>query len=283
MVNQTPRGKRGGGHARHSSASHRHANPVTSDYDSDAPTHALLDQNAAAPAPNPALLNRTNTDLNLAVLRRHMPAIHSILSIAANAVVYTFAPATSSWERAGIEGTYFLCFLAPDAATAQDPSIAAAAAGPPRACIFVLNRRGLNNVSIDLATVGHFEVMDGIYIFRLDEGTDVLAGVKPEGDAADAAIDTTVVGIWIHTEDDETRMSNAVMVQETLRLVQTGEALVEDDAVQAQAQGQPHSQGQAQAHGQQQDYGPPAAAAQPAGRNLSVSALFGVAPNGLSG
>ncbi|KAF3356932.1 Ankyrin repeat protein nuc-2 [Verticillium dahliae VDG1] len=231
MVNQTPRGKRGGGHARHSSASHRHANPVTSDYDSDAPTHALLDQNAAAPAPNPALLNRTNTDLNLAVLRRHMPAIHSILSIAANAVVYTFAPATS----------------------------------------------------IDLATVGHFEVMDGIYIFRLDEGTDVLAGVKPEGDAADAAIDTTVVGIWIHTEDDETRMSNAVMVQETLRLVQTGEALVEDDAVQAQAQGQPHSQGQAQAHGQQQDYGPPAAAAQPAGRKLSVSALFGVAPNGLSG
>ncbi|RNJ57028.1 hypothetical protein D7B24_006552 [Verticillium nonalfalfae] len=276
MVNQTPRGKRGGGHARHSSASHRHANPVTSDYDSDAPAHALLDQNAAAPAPNPALLNRTNTDLNLAALRRHIPAIHSILSIAANAVVYTFAPATSSWERAGIEGTYFLCFLAPDAGSAQDPSIAAAAAAaPPRACIFVLNRRGLNNVSIDLASVGHFEVMDGIYIFRLDEGTDVLAGVKPEGDAADAAIDTTVIGIWIHTEDDETRMSNAVMVQETLRLVQTGEAHVEDDAVQAQGQGQ--------GQGQEQEYVPPAAAAQPTGRKLSVSALFGVAPNGLSG
>ncbi|KAM0278252.1 hypothetical protein ACHAQH_005265 [Verticillium albo-atrum] len=244
MVNQPPRGKRG--HARHSSASHRHANPITSDYDSDAQNLSLLDQNAAAPTPNPALLNRTNTDLNLSVLRRYIPSIHSILSIAANAVVYTFAPATSSWERAGIEGTYFLCFLAPE--PGQE-------AAPPRACIFVLNRRGLENINIDLAGVGHFEVMDGIYIFRLDEGSDVLAGVKPED--ADAVIDKTVVGIWIHTEDDETRMSNAVMVQETMRLVQTGEAHVE---------GEPAVQGE-----------------QPTGRKISVSALFGVSPNGVSG
>ncbi|KAM0327569.1 hypothetical protein ACHAQA_005860 [Verticillium albo-atrum] len=245
MVNQTPRGKRG--HARHSSASHRHANPLTSDYDSDAPHHPLLDQNAAHPTPNLALLNRTNTELNLSVLRRYIPSIHSILSIAANAVVYTFAPATSSWERAGIEGTYFLCFLQPE--PGQEAT--------PKACIFVLNRRGLENVDLDLAKVGHFEVMDGIYIFRLEEGSDVLAGVKPEGDA-EAVIDNTVVGIWIHTEDEETRMANAVMVQETMRLVQTGQAHVEEEPV-------------------------PEATHQPTGRKLSVSALFGVSHNGISG
>lgn len=256
---QTPR-KRERGHGRHQSASqrnHPHRQQrdggglgTASDYDSDAAQAQLLDQQsreAPPPPPNPALLNRTNTDLNLSVLRRYVPAIHSILSIAANAVVYTFAAATSSWERTGAEGTYFLCFLTPkDAGTAT-------ATGPPRACIFVLNRRGLENTVLDLGKVENFEVMDEIYIFKMAEGgQDGFGGGTP---------DHGVVGVWIHAEDQETRMANAVMIQETMRLVRSGHAYVE---------------GEDPGEGQRSE------AAWPDGRQISVGELLG-AHNGIGG
>ncbi|KAH7363268.1 hypothetical protein B0T11DRAFT_92464 [Plectosphaerella cucumerina] len=202
---QTPKKRT---HARNLSASHRAAG--VSDYDSDA---AQL----GPPAPNPALLNRTNTEINLAVLRRYLPTINTILTTAANAVVYTFAPETSSWERTGTEGTYFLCFLAPDA-----PPSEAAPASPPRACIFVLNRRGLENTIIDLGKVENFEVMDEIYIFKMAEDAGGIGG-------AVAGTDTSVVGVWIHTQDEESRMEHAAMVQEAVNIVQTGRAYVEEE------------------------------------------------------
>ncbi|KAH6670861.1 hypothetical protein F5X68DRAFT_215402 [Plectosphaerella plurivora] len=206
---QTPKKRT---HARNLSASHRTAG--VSDYDSDA---AQL----GPPAPNPALLNRTNTEINLAVLRRYIPNIHTILTTAANAVVYTFAPETSSWERTGTEGTYFLCFLAPEAAASE-----AVPAPPPRACIFVLNRRGLENTIIDLGKVENFEVMDEIYIFKMAEDAGPIGG-------AVAGTDSSVVGVWIHTQDEESRMEHAAMVQEAVNIVQTGKAYVEEKEVQS--------------------------------------------------
>lgn len=197
---QTPKKRT---HARNLSASHKAAG--VSDYDSDA---AQL----GPPAPNPALLNRTNTEINLAVLRRYLPSIHTILTTAANAVVYTFAPETSSWERTGTEGTYFLCFLAPEA-----PSQI------PRACIFVLNRRGLENTTIELGEVENFEVMDEIYIFKMAEGAGSIGG-------AVAGTDTSVVGVWIHVQGEDSRMEHAAMVQEAVNIAQTGKMYVEEAA-----------------------------------------------------
>ncbi|WQF90014.1 Putative mRNA-decapping enzyme subunit 1, PH-like domain superfamily [Colletotrichum destructivum] len=234
MSRSTPRKR---GHARHSSASGHGPRPVQSDYESDA-AHYI--DSHPVPVPNPALFNRTNTDLNLSVLRRYLPSINSTLSIAANAVVYTFNPSLPGWDKTGIEGTYFLCM--------QDP---APGAGPatPRACIFVLNRRGLENVILDLVDVADFEVVDEIYIFR-------LRGGEEDG--------SKVMGIWIHADKDDTRVMNAALITETLRHVRIAE---EQNAV---AGGGPAPQ---------EELGP---AMQAIGRRLSLSDLFG-AQNGVKG
>ncbi|KAF4921254.1 mRNA-decapping enzyme 1B [Colletotrichum viniferum] len=231
MSRQTPRKR---GHNRHPSTGPR---PVQSDYESDA-AHYL--DTHPVPDPNPALLHRTNTDLNLSVLRRYLPSINATLSIAANAVVYTFNPSLPGWDKTGIEGTYFLCMQDP---LPSPPGVAPA----PRACIFVLNRRGLENVILDLGDVADFEVMDEIYIFRL----------------RGAAEENKVMGIWIHADKDDTRVMNAAMIGETLKQVS---AFQESGAAQ-------------QLPPQEEELGP---AMQAIGRKLSLSDLFG-AQNGVKG
>ncbi|KAK1987578.1 Dcp1-like decapping family protein [Colletotrichum cereale] len=240
MSRPTPRKR---GHARHSSASGHGPRPVQSDYESDAAHYV---DSHPVPEPNPALFNRTNTDLNLSVLRRYLPSINSTLSIAANAVVYTFNPSLPGWDKTGIEGTYFLCM--------QDPAPAALPAAP-RACIFVLNRRGLENVILDLGDVADFEVVDEIYIFRLRGagGGDDDAGNK-------------VMGIWIHADKDDTRVMNAALIAETLKHVRV--AAEHNDAA-----------GGGAAPAPQEELGP---AMQAIGRRLSLSDLFG-AQNGAKG
>ncbi|KAK1706959.1 hypothetical protein CaCOL14_011015 [Colletotrichum acutatum] len=246
MSRSTPR-RRGGAHARHSSQGNPISGPrpVQSDYESDA-AHYI--DSHPVPDPNPALLNRTNTDLNLSVLRRYLPSINSTLSIAANAVVYTFNPTLPGWDKTGIEGTYFLCM--------QDP-VPGASRPNPRACIFVLNRRGLENVILDLNEVDDFEVMDEIYIFRL------------RGTSEEAAEGTNkVMGIWIHADKEDTRVMNAALISETLKHVRLAE---EQNAV--------AGIGGPGGPGGEEELGP---AMQAIGRKLSLSDLFG-AHNGLQG
>ncbi|KAL2754915.1 hypothetical protein ACRALDRAFT_1064676 [Sodiomyces alcalophilus JCM 7366] len=273
MGGPTPRKRT---HGRQPSNSYRQGQ--ISDYDSDAThqQHLLDNRQSQLPPPNPALINRTNTELNLSVLQRYLPSIHSILSIAANAVVYSFNPSTSSWERAGIEGTYFLCLLQPG-----HPSADPTAPTPPGACIFVLNRRGLENMILDLGSVGHFEVMDEIYIFNMEPNSDDSHRHATQGASGDdqASDDGRVVGVWIHADNNETRMANAVMVQETIRLVRTGHeeaAAGEPGATQVQQHGQVQAVGGA-AQAQSHTMGPMS------GQRLSVSELFGVSHNGVAG
>ncbi|TIC90158.1 hypothetical protein CH35J_012149 [Colletotrichum higginsianum] len=201
MSRSTPRKR---GHARHSSASGHGPRPVQSDYESDA-AHYI--DSHPVPVPNPALFNRTNTDLNLSVLRRYLP------------------PSTRP--------------------SPSPPTLSAT----PRACIFVLNRRGLENVILDLGDVADFEVVDEIYIFR-------LRGGEEDG--------SKVMGIWIHADKDDTRVMNAALITETLRHVRIAE---EQNAV---AGGGPAPQ---------EELGP---AMQAIGRRLSLSDLFG-AQNGVKG
>ncbi|KAK2762952.1 Dcp1-like decapping family protein [Colletotrichum kahawae] len=239
MSRQTPRKR---GHNRHPSTGPR---PVQSDYESDA-AHYL--DTHPVPDPNPALLHRTNTDLNLSVLRRYLPSINATLAIAANAVVYTFNPLLPGWDKTGIEGTYFLCMQDPPVLPSLPGSgVPPAAPAPPRACIFVLNRRGLENVILDLGDVADFEVMDEIYIFRL------------HGDAEE----NKVMGIWIHADKEDTRVMNAAMIDETLKQVRA-----------FQESGAAH-----QLSPQEEELGP---AMQAIGRKLSLSDLFG-AQNGVKG
>lgn len=143
-----------------------------SDYESDVHTHH-------APPPT-----RTNTDLNLSVLRRYKPSIRTILSIAANAVVYVFTPSSQQWEKSGIEGTLFVC--------EQEPSDLS---GAENYCIIVLNRRGLENLILDLWQAQDVERMDDLLILRF-----------PDPDCHDVE---KVMGLWIHEDKHDTREVNA--------------------------------------------------------------------------
>jgi hypothetical protein len=183
MSKPTPRKSR---HARHPS------NRIVSEYDSDAQAAVPGQYDYAPPPPT-----RTNTELNLSVLQRYLPSIHTILSIAANAVVYTFDPNGERWDKSGVEGTMFVCAQAP---LPEDPK------RHPRACVFVLSRRGLENVVVDLATVSHVELMGELVILR----------VEGEWQGADK-----VLGIWVHNDRDETREVNAAMIDESWKIARS--------------------------------------------------------------
>ncbi|KYK57160.1 hypothetical protein DCS_04167 [Drechmeria coniospora] len=210
MSKSTPRRSR---HARHPS----NLIPAVSDYESDAT--AMQTSSYAPPPPH-----RTNTDLNLSVLQRYLPSIQRLLSIAANAVIYTFDGDAESWDKSGIEGTMFVCAQEPAAASSSDQQ------SVPRACVFVLNRRGLENLVVDLALVTHVEIMGELVILRV--GSD-----KPADDDAGGK----VIGVWIHNDAAETRQVNGAMIYESWKAVRPtspAEEAVPDAHPAIQAMGQ---------------------------------------------
>ncbi|KAG6012523.1 hypothetical protein E4U54_007493 [Claviceps lovelessii] len=212
MSRQTPRRPR---HTRHPS----NLIPAVSDYESDA---AAIHASYAPPPP------RTNTELNVNVLQRYLPSIQTILSIAANAVVYTFDSDSTSWDKSGIEGTMFVCAQTPLPETNQ-----------PRACVFVLNRRALDNLIVDLARVSHVEISGELVIFKIE-------GNREEGEK--------VIGLWIHNDRDETRQVNGATIQESWKVARLS-SLDEDQGPDVGAEAGP--------------------AIQAIGRRLSVRDLFG--------
>lgn len=203
-----------------------------SDYESDA-AHYLEGRDAATNAALLPRLNRTNTEINLSVLQRWLRNIRSIASIAANAVVYTFSPVTHEWDKAGIEGAMFVCD--------QDPT----EFGMPRSCVYLLNRRSMDNLQIDLATVSHFEVQNELLIFKLDD---------------------KVLGLWIHADQDDTRDTNAATILERWTCVRAAEAGGSRGPEEAQQAGVNAAAAGGEAIGP---------AMQAIGRKLSISDLFG--------
>ncbi|KAL9045490.1 MAG: hypothetical protein Q9214_001470 [Letrouitia sp. 1 TL-2023] len=166
------------------------SNPLTaaqpSDYESDVPTYIHSDTLL------PPSAQRTNSELNLSVLRRHLPSTISIVSIAPYAVVYNFAPTSegAQWEKLGVEGTLFICQQSPDPITASE-----------RYSALVLNRKGLNDFKCALE--GEIEFEDGYIILRsMDEGNR-----------------EKIYGLWIFEEHEGSstagvRQLNARIIQE---------------------------------------------------------------------
>lgn len=204
--------------------------PAISDYESDAAIYAAQHTDYAPPPPT-----RTNTELNLSVLQRYLPSIHTILSIAANAVIYTLDPTTQSWDKSGVEGTMFVCAQSP---LPEDPHQS------PRACVFVLNRRGLENVIVDLARASHVEISGELIIMRVE-------GDWEEGHK--------VLGVWIHNDKDDTRTMNGATIEECWKVARSA-APIEGTGPEIGSEAGP--------------------AMQAMGRRLSLTDLFGQ-PNGL--
>ncbi|KAH0366170.1 PH domain-like protein, partial [Aureobasidium melanogenum] len=209
-------------------AAHHHH--VPSDYDTDTAyaTDAMTSLPPAAPIPA-----RTNEELNLSVLQRHDPSVHQILSVAPFAVVYTFNPVSSSWEKQGTEGTLFVCSLLPPVGGPQ----------VERYSCIVLNRRGLENFSSELFSAESVQVTDDYVILQV-EGEDGSANIY---------------GLWIFAEEGgstvQTRVVNALIIQECAKRAEDSRdaaavADVEEEYVEEEL---PQSQQQQQ----QQQYQPP--------------------------
>ncbi|KAL4870383.1 hypothetical protein BDV12DRAFT_61294 [Aspergillus spectabilis] len=181
---------------------HRHSQGYSqpSGYESDFQAYLdaqqLLEQHDQS---MPSAPPRTNEELNLSVLQRHNPAVNSIQSIAPFAVVYTFSPTTRQWEKTGVEGTLFVCQLVPGSL------------GEERYSVFVLNRRGLNNLDLPLTDGDNVELTEEYIILKSD--TD------PISNDSKAARDTRIFGLWVFSEPPpsstaETRNINAQVIRE---------------------------------------------------------------------
>ncbi|KAJ5716487.1 Dcp1-like decapping [Penicillium malachiteum] len=225
-------------------------NNTNTDYESD--TAYLSDMPTQPPPPL-----RSNEELNLSVCRRHNPEVTNILSLANYAVIYTFSPATTSWEKINIEGTLFVCQLSPGSL------------GEERYTALLLNRRGLNNFDCPLTGSENVELTDEFVILKQDKESNPTS-------AQQAETNYTVYGIWIYSEPNtstaETRTINAKVISDCA--ARAGESLKEAKArVQAMRQDGLHvaaAAAETQAAPTEELQG-----GLPMGRTMSLKDLFG--------
>ncbi|KAI9782528.1 MAG: mRNA-decapping enzyme 1B [Peltula sp. TS41687] len=259
-----------------------------SDYDSEPY------QTPSTSAPRPS--TRTNAQLNLSVLRRHDPHVHSILSIAPYAVVYGFSPLTSQWEKSGIEGTLFVCRLSTQPLTLyQEPTADTDPdGGVERYTVMVLNRRGLQNFTVELLSAADVEVTEEYVILQVAEEEN-----KQEAPPS-------IYGLWIFSEPApsstaNTRAINAQIIQDCAAQAEVSRTRVaakererereRGQVVVVQATAQATVQVTAQATGAQEEPtvgkqgttttttvgegGPVESSSVPMGRQVSLRELFG--------
>ena len=175
----------------------RQPQQVVSDYD-ETDTATFTDNAAANIAPPPS---RTNTELNLLVLRRYCPDVERIVQIAPFAVVYSFSPDTQGWEKIGTEGTLFVCQLA--------------GASYSRYSVIILNRKSLDNFIVELVSAENVEITDS-YVILQSPGED---GVEQ------------IYGLWIFSEDDvqpSTQEVVAMAIEECALRAEEGKKLAEE-------------------------------------------------------
>ncbi|KAE8381372.1 hypothetical protein BDV26DRAFT_84125 [Aspergillus bertholletiae] len=181
----------------------RHNQPQPSDYDSDYQNYFSDTQQQEISMPPPPV--RSNEELNISVLRRHNPAITSILSLAPYAVIYIFSPTTRQWEKSGVEGSLFVCQLSQGSL------------GEERYNVFVLNRRGLHNFDVPLTEGDNVEITEEYVILKVDNDSGL--GVDNNNGMNEKGADLRIYGLWIYSEPPpnstaETRSINAQVIRE---------------------------------------------------------------------
>ncbi|KAI8908010.1 hypothetical protein EDD86DRAFT_179726, partial [Gorgonomyces haynaldii] len=102
-------------------------------------------------------------EINLKVLRSHLPQTQDILKTTSHAAVYDFHPVDNQWHKRGIEGTLFL-FKA-----------------GPRYGLFCLNRLSLVNLVEIIEPGMEFQQQENYLMYKSKTG---------------------IVGLWIFESDD---------------------------------------------------------------------------------
>lgn len=124
-------------------------NVPASDYESDAYGGAPAQQSQISAAfldPQFAEGPRTIGDMNLDVLKRHLPSIQSYICMSHNTTVYEWDQENDTWGEAAFKGPLFVCN--------QDPGFHAQTGQVvSRACIFLVNRLSLENLVLDMANI----------------------------------------------------------------------------------------------------------------------------------
>lgn len=143
-------------------AKHQLQTSIVSDYESDA-------QYLSDIPPPPA--ERTDEELNLSVLRRYNKDVLRVEYVAPYVVVYTFTPESLNWEKSGMEGSTFLCALQPSFEYAY------------RCAVTVLNRRGLENLNLELFSRDNVEISDEYIILKVEANSE-----------------TQIYGLWVFRE-----------------------------------------------------------------------------------
>ncbi|KAL5606731.1 hypothetical protein BROUX41_003125 [Berkeleyomyces rouxiae] len=200
-----------------------------SDYESDAPY--VVDT-----TPNPKLANRTNTEVNLKVIRNYLPDVSHINYCNANAVVYGFNTAQSEWMRTNIDGPLFVC-----------QSGVPGESAPSNGYIFILNRKNTENRVYSFRNILDIEVTSEYLILLMDE---------PGNDA---------VGLWVHAANDTERIDSMNKIRDQVMEMKNSAPLSSAPAVasnsapipQATSQPQPPQQQPQHLHQQQPDAGHP--------------------------
>lgn len=123
--------------------------PQPSDYETDAPQ--IMDY----PAPPPPA--RSTEELNFKVICRHYPDVLSVIHVAGYTVLYTYHLQQQQWNKADVEGTLFVCELAP------------VEAGVERYGVIILNRRSMENFYMEVKGMDGTELTDDFIMFQGDQ------------------------------------------------------------------------------------------------------------------
>jgi hypothetical protein len=208
---------------------HQPPQAATTDYETD-----------TVPIPDgfSPLHKRTNEELNLSVLRRHVPSVSTIVSIANYSVLYTFVASSQQWQKSEIEGTLFICAHEPLPSGAEEFSVV------------ILNRRGLENFISDIKSPDHVEISDDFVLLK-----------------SEAHGEEQMYGLWIFSEPETStahaREINAHIILECARRAETSRqiAAAEEEAIQLDEDLAPEDDTEAESV--------------PMGRQLSLRELFG--------
>lgn len=148
---------------------------------------------------------RTEDQMNLDVLQRYLPSIRHIIHVMPQVVVYTTSPDLTGWEKSDIEGPMFVCMQHP---LPEDPE------QRQRACVIILSRKNLQNLTVDLARVSDMEVNDSVNLLFLQ--------VEDAGEP----YSSKVFGLFFHEAEGQksTRDYAIAMIEETRKAVRVAGA-----------------------------------------------------------
>jgi len=173
-----------------------------SDYDSE----AFYPETAAS---------RTIEQINEAVIRKYVPSLVQIIAVATNAVIYTFDPDSSNWDKANIEGSMFVCQLSPSPIT-----------GGARHGVIVLNRKGMENLIIESGEIEVVEIQEEILILKFqrgEEGKVMGVYIHGSGSAPRDYICQLVKAHWETAMEEREQVGEEEYDEEVLQSIEASE------------------------------------------------------------